>query len=451
MIESDSILAPIPGDNPAGEDLRYTKIYDEIKEARRADDQLDRGDWTRDIKTSDWDQVVAIATEALCKKTKDLQIAAWLTEALIKTEGFNGLLTGLKIITSFLSDYWEFLYPGIEDGDLDFRAAPLEFMNDKLWQGIKEIPLTDTKVTKGYSWLKWQESRQVGFEADTRNKHGDVDEGKKKARDELIAEGKLTAEDFDAAVNISSGEFYESLAEDLTLSIEEFKKLDDMVDEKFGSDAPRLAEIRGTLGDCEQVVMRILKEKKKHEPTPKQKTKQKKEEVAVSDKKDDEKGTQGDLQRASPPEEIPTAAADIPRPLVTQSFDAESMENSMWEEALKVLKTSGIRQALEGLFEASCHAPSIREKNRYRLLMAKLCLKAERPDLAKPIAEELHTLIEDLQLERWESPMWIAEILDTLYQCLTAGDSSDDEIYRAKELLRRLCTTDVTKAMIYGK
>jgi type VI secretion system protein ImpA len=100
---------------------------------------------------------------------------------------------------------------------------------------------------------------------------------------------------------------------------------------------------------------------------------------------------------------------------------------------------------------ASLCAPSVREKNRYRLLMAKLCLKADRPDLARPIIEELHGLIEELHLERWESPLWIAEVLDTLYQCLTKGEPPDDDLDKARGLLRRLCAMDVTQAISYKK
>ena len=43
-IDLATILAPLPGDNPAGVDMRYQPLYDEIKEARRADDLLDRGE-----------------------------------------------------------------------------------------------------------------------------------------------------------------------------------------------------------------------------------------------------------------------------------------------------------------------------------------------------------------------------------------------------------------------
>ena len=51
----EDILAPIPGENPSGIDLRYdTKllIHDKIKEARRQDDELAQGDWKSERKTS---------------------------------------------------------------------------------------------------------------------------------------------------------------------------------------------------------------------------------------------------------------------------------------------------------------------------------------------------------------------------------------------------------------
>ena len=443
-INIEAILAPIPGDNPAGEDLRYSPAYDQIKEARRADDLLDRGDWQREIKTSDWDTVITTAVDALINKTKDLQIAAWLTEALIKTEGFDGLAAGLKILTGLLKDYWEHLYPELEDGDLDFRIAPIEFVNDKLWPCIKQISITDSSLTPGYSWLKWHESRQVGLEVDTRNRYGDVDENKKKARNELIAEGKLTAEDFDSAVGLSSKAFYEFLAKSLVMCQEEFKKLDKTVDDKFGSEAPRLAEVRDTLQNRTTEMARSIKEKKESEPDTEPEPQA--DEVAAMPLEENKSKEEESQALSSSKENAQITAV----PSLSSGFsDSDSPEKAMWENALAALKSAGMKKALGQLFSASCSAPSVREKNRYQLLMAKLCLKAERPDLARPIAEKLNALIEELQLERWESPVWIADVLDTLYKCLTTGEPSNDDISRAKTLLQKLCTTDVTKAMSY--
>jgi len=35
LMDIDALMAPIPGDNPAGEDHRYSPVYDEIREARK--------------------------------------------------------------------------------------------------------------------------------------------------------------------------------------------------------------------------------------------------------------------------------------------------------------------------------------------------------------------------------------------------------------------------------
>ena len=158
QIDIDALLTVIPGDNPAGEDLRYTSTYDDIKEARRADDQLERGDWQRDLKTSDWDKVISIACKALSEKSKDLQIASWLTEGLIQQDGFAGLAAGLRLINGLLSQFWDHLYPEIDDDDLDYRIGPLQFLNDKLKFYVRQVSLTVPALTTGFSWLKWQES-----------------------------------------------------------------------------------------------------------------------------------------------------------------------------------------------------------------------------------------------------------------------------------------------------
>lgn len=442
-IDVDAILTPMPGDNPSGEDLRYSPLYEEIKEARRADDPFDRGDWQREVKKSEWDKVIQASVVALTQKSKDLQIAAWLTEGLIQKSGFGGLLSGLQIINGFLTRFWDTVYPRIEEDDLEYRAAPLEFLNEKIWMTVKEAPVTDPAATAGHSWFKWKESREVGYEADIRNRYGDVDEAKRKARDERVAEGKLAAEDFDAAVSQSSVTFYRAVAGELTQCREEFQKLDATVDEKFGKAAPRLAELKAAIEECEQLVFKFLKDKGGAEPIPEHKTE------ADSSHRESKAATVHEASTAETETSVPSPRISMSSAPVMAYSESADGERMLWESAVLTLSSSGIKTALGQLLSASCSAPSVREKNRLRLLMARLCLKAERPDLARPIVEELHALIEELHLERWESPVWIAEVLDTLYQCLTRGEPSEEDIGRARGLFQKLCTTDVTKAITY--
>src|SRR4030095_16834864 len=98
VMDIEALLAPIPGDNPAGENLQYAGLYDEVRKERRADEDFAQGEWRKsDTKTANWNQVVKLTTEAITSTTKDLQTAAWLTEALVKLHGVTGLRTGLKI------------------------------------------------------------------------------------------------------------------------------------------------------------------------------------------------------------------------------------------------------------------------------------------------------------------------------------------------------------------
>ena len=76
---------PPPADRrtrPGRGELAYEPEYDAIREARRAEDELSQTIFERKLKAADWDLVVELAEADLAGKSKDLQIAAWLTEAL---------------------------------------------------------------------------------------------------------------------------------------------------------------------------------------------------------------------------------------------------------------------------------------------------------------------------------------------------------------------------------
>jgi len=415
-IDVEKILAPLSDDHPAGEDLKYT-LHDEIKEARREDDLLDQGDWQREVKKADWEKVISLCLHALEEKSKDLQIAVWLTEALTVAEGFEGLKVGLKIINEYLDSLWEVIYPEVEDDDLDYRVGCLEYLNKAIEPRIRNIPLTDPRARAGYSYLQWEESRRVGYEDDA---------SRKENREELIAEGKLPPEEFDGAVNQSSLEFYQALSEHAAQCRTEYDRFEELVDEKFGSEAPRLTEMRQVIEDVESRVQRLFKEKQEAQPE---------EENAVES---------ADPQPAEPEEE---SANVVPLRAGSSGEAFEAQEKAIWRQAQDTFQKNGFKPALGRILIAANTAPSIRERCRFQLLMAKLCLQAQRPDLALPIVEELNTRIEELNLERWESAEWVAEVLEALYRCLTTEEYNDSS--RAEELFRKMCTLDVTKAMLY--
>ncbi|MFP4031841.1 MAG: type VI secretion system protein TssA [Desulfococcaceae bacterium] len=450
MVDLSPLLEPISEDNPAGEDLRYDPVSDAIKEARRADDPLDRGDWQQELKTSDWLEVVKLTRGALEKKGKDLQVAVWLVEGLTYTDGFEGFAAGCQFVRDLMETFWDTLHPVIEDeDDFELRAARLEFLNNNGPFALSQVPVTDPRESAGYNFIQYQESRDVGYEGDARNPE---------ARREKIEDGKTPPEEFDKAVLKTSKAFYAKMAEDVGAGIAAFEALDQLVDERFERDAPRLSDLGTTLKEIQRLANRLLAEKREKEPDPEPEPKASKKMESGSTGEADAptpSSETGERPRIAPP--VPPASPAEPtvpgpgRPVLR--FDRlappAAAEAEAWAAAADALDRSGIRSALEILMVHAQGAPSVRDRTRFRLLMAKLCLEAERPDLARPIAEELHALVEELALERWESPLWIADLYETLYKCLTAGEPTSDDEYKAAELLRKLCTTDVTRAIGY--
>src|SRR5919205_211119 len=258
VIDVEALLAPVPGANPAGEDLRFAGLYDEINEARRADDGLGRGEWVRETKESDWEKVARLAEEALAEKTKDIKVCAWMTEALVKLHGFAGLRDSLRVMRGLHERFWEGLYPDKEDDDLEARANAVKLMQDKAAEALRGVPVTQG----GFSYIHWEQSNafNVGPEVDSDK----ADELRAKA----AKEGKVTSEDWLREKTLTPRRFYETAHATVAECLEEVRLLDAAVDELYGRDAPSLIDLRKSLEAVGGVVERVVKEKRLSEPWP---------------------------------------------------------------------------------------------------------------------------------------------------------------------------------------
>src|SRR5688500_13923073 len=123
----EDLLTPIPGDNPAGVDLREDKIWDVIKEARREEVDAPQGDYKAERKVADWALVVRETSNAIATRSKDLQLAVWLIEASFYRESFAGLAQSVRATAQLIVKFWDGLYPALEDGDAGYRISLLEF------------------------------------------------------------------------------------------------------------------------------------------------------------------------------------------------------------------------------------------------------------------------------------------------------------------------------------
>jgi type VI secretion system protein ImpA len=251
-IDVQALLAPIPGAKPSGEDLRFLGPHDEIKKARRSDDQLPRGDWQRETKTANWNSVIKLASETLAEKSKDLQIAAWLTEALLKRYGIGGLRDGIELIVGLHDRFWDSMYPAIpEDGDLESRSGPLIWLDKELAIAVKGSPLTKPVKGRAYSYLHWEESREVD----------NLARKNPAALSAALEDRKITGEQFDRAVTGTPLDQYISMYEDLNQTCRAVQALAETVDQKFGKDAPGLLQLKKSVDEYRALVERIIKKR----------------------------------------------------------------------------------------------------------------------------------------------------------------------------------------------
>ena len=111
----EALLAPIPGDAPQGIDIRedfsatspYNRLRDARSEARDAErlrdarpDANDGGQNAGDPNIRDpgplWRTVREVAIKTLAETAKDLEVAAWMTEAVVRSHGLLGLTFGAR-------------------------------------------------------------------------------------------------------------------------------------------------------------------------------------------------------------------------------------------------------------------------------------------------------------------------------------------------------------------
>jgi len=255
----DELLNPIKGPNPNKTNLRYDPAYDKIKEARREEAQPPPGMTEQDRKVSDNAQVIRLTTELLTTKTKDLQLAAWLTEAMLKKTGFGGLKDGLALCCGLVEKFWDTVYPEIEDGDAESRGAPLGFVGLKLDIPLKLIPVVEKAK---YGVLDYQQSKEVGYEDQVKG-----DEAKKK-RAALIKEGKLAPELFDKAFEETPKKFYAQAEKDLDGCLENLTRLKKICDEKFGNEGPTFGPLQNALEASRHLIHGFLQKKREKEPDP---------------------------------------------------------------------------------------------------------------------------------------------------------------------------------------
>ncbi|GAB3554533.1 type VI secretion system protein TssA [Noviherbaspirillum agri] len=235
MSDKKSLLQPISVEQPCGVDLSFSPEFDLIHEARREDDPtIDYGEWQTTLKQADWGEVVTCCTDLLQTRSKDLRLAAWLTEALVKTSGLGGLADGMETMGCLLDRFGGSIHPLTEDGDQEQRIGTLSWYVGRMAQLVREIPLTRT--ASGDFCLNDYDSA-IHLQAKL----------ERHAEQASDAEGKVTVEQFTAAVVRTDRALYGAWIDDASrcgLMLEELEKACDRL---FGNDGPSFSPLEKSI------------------------------------------------------------------------------------------------------------------------------------------------------------------------------------------------------------
>lgn len=256
-IDIPLLLQAISEETPSGADFKYHPLAEKIKEARRQEENLAQGVWKREVKAADYTLVLKLSSEALSKYSKDLQVAAWMTEALANLHGLAGLREGLDLVRGLLETFWDTVYPEMdEDGDLDLRSMPLSWIGSQLSAPVRSAPI----LKGGYNWYSYRSSRTIPTEEQAQN-----DQTKLAARNEALEEGEVSPEDFEKAFEVTPLAALKSSHEEFTALTQHLETLNQLCGEKFGAQSPDFGPLRLTLEEVGGVVRVLYKKKEEIE------------------------------------------------------------------------------------------------------------------------------------------------------------------------------------------
>lgn len=264
VVDLDVLLQPISDEAPSGENLRYSGLYDDISDARRADDTLNQGDWQSEVKVADFRRVIDLSVAALSSKSKDLQVAAWLSEALIKEAGFAGLRDGLKLLAGLQDNFWDTLHPEIDEGDMEGRANAISWLDAQGAFAIKGAPITDGP---GYGYFGFEDSRRFDIPenfdslgAEEQQKYNDL-------KYQAETERRITADMWRKATAQTRRAFCEELNFTIAECWAALKELNEVIEARYErNQMPGLSELRKALETIELQTKKMLDEKRLEEP-----------------------------------------------------------------------------------------------------------------------------------------------------------------------------------------
>jgi type VI secretion system protein ImpA len=244
-----TLAMKLPGENPAGENLRqdfaanspYYRLRDLRSEAREIERRLDHDpDADAAPLPKLWRAVQDLAVKALTERTKDLELAVWLTEALVRLEGPAGIGTGATLITALVEGLWDSgLHPLPDEDGLATRIAPITGLNGVSSDGTLMQPLRKSPLFPGpdglVSYYQYKQSQDMAAISDPAQQKQRLDSG------------VIPLETLEAAAVKAGAAYFGPLRDTLRHALAAWERMSDVLDAHASDDPPPTGRVRELL------------------------------------------------------------------------------------------------------------------------------------------------------------------------------------------------------------
>ena len=251
VVDIDALLQAISDEAPAGTDPRSdsspTSLYYRTKDARNAARSAERA--AVEIGGAppvEWGTVAETAMEILASHGKDLEIAAWLVEALLRLEGFAGLRDGMKVITGVVAGFWESCFPELDEDGVEGKVSAVAGLNGSGAVGTLVQPIRLVPLTHGSQWSfslwNYEQATDLSKVADAAR------------RQERIDNGAVTMEQFMESVADTPASFFGETQAVIGEALAALADMSAAFDRVAGVDAPPVSALRELLEEISRSV-----------------------------------------------------------------------------------------------------------------------------------------------------------------------------------------------------
>ncbi len=257
ILNIPELILVISDDNPTGNNLRddadSTSLYYQLKDVRaqaRNNERKALEDGDLRPNPADWRPIIDKAPTILKSQSKDLEVAAWITEALTRTHGYKGLKEGFQLTRELIDLYWDNIHPPEDEDGVETKIAPITGLNGYGTDGALVMPIKCIPITQGRDFgpfAVWEYTQAYETERIT-------DPEKKQQK---IDDGALTLEMLNTAASETNILFFKGLKKDIDGCIEEYAQLSASIDRCCVSDPQPTSNIKNALERCLEALMQL--------------------------------------------------------------------------------------------------------------------------------------------------------------------------------------------------